>query len=85
MARYAVEFRRSADKDLRRLAPTVQRRVLLAAETLASNPRPSGCRKLQGSENAFRIRVGDYRIIYLWMTWLIVAIERVRHRREVYR
>lgn len=86
MARYAVEFRRSADKDLRRLAPTVQRRVLRAAETLANNPRPNGCRKLQGSENAFRIRVGDYRIIYtVDDVVLIVAIERVRHRREVYR
>jgi mRNA interferase RelE/StbE len=86
MARYAVEFRRSADKDLRRLAPTVQRRVLRAAATLASNPLPSGCRKLQGSQNAFRIRVGDYRVIYtVDDTVLIVAIERVRHRREVYR
>ena len=86
MARYAVEFRRSADKDLRRLEPAVQRRVLRAAETLASNPRPNGCRKLQGRENAFRIRVGDYRVIYtVDDVVLIVAIERVRHRREVYR
>lgn len=86
MARYTVEFRRSAEKDLRRLEPAVQRRVLRAAETLADNPRPNGCRKLQGSENAFRIRVGDYRVIYtVDDAVLIVAIERVRHRREVYR
>ncbi len=83
MARYAVEFRRSADKDLRRLDP--QGRVLRATENLAMNPRPSGCRKLQGSENAFRIRLGDYRIVYtVDDEVLIVAIERVRHRREVY-
>lgn len=86
MARYAVEFRRSAEKDLRRLEPAIQRRVLRAAETLANNPRPFGCRKLHGSENAFRIRTGDYRVIYtVDDTVLIVAIERVRHRREVYR
>jgi mRNA interferase RelE/StbE len=60
--------------------------VLRAAEMLANNPRPDGCRKLQGSENSFRIRVGDYRVIYtLDDAVLIVAIERVRHRREVYR
>lgn len=85
MARYAVEFRRSADKDLRRLDSATQRRVVRATENLAI-PRPSGCRKLQGSEAAFRIRVGDYRIIYtVDDTVLIVAIERVRHRREAYR
>jgi len=60
--------------------------VLRAAETLASNPRPDGCRKLQGSENALRIRIGDYRIVYtVDDVILIVAIERVQHRREVYR
>ena len=86
MARYAVEFRRSALKDLRRLEPPVQRRVLRAAESLWTNPRPEGCRKMQGSRNAFRIRVGDYRLIYtVDDDVLIVAVERVRHRREVYR
>ncbi|MGZ5477455.1 MAG: type II toxin-antitoxin system RelE family toxin [Thermoanaerobaculia bacterium] len=86
MARYAVEFRRSAEKDLRRLDPTTQRRVLRATDDLENDPRPPGCRKLQGSENAYRIRVGDYRVVYtVDDTVLIVAIERVRHRREVYR
>jgi mRNA interferase RelE/StbE len=86
MARYAVEFRRSAQKDLGRLHPTVQRRVLRAAEGLAIDPRPRGCRKLHGSDDAFRIRVGDYRVVYtVDDAVLIVAIERVRHRGEVYR
>jgi len=45
-----------------------------------------GCRKLYGSENAYRIRIGDYRVIYtVDDEVLVVAIERVRHRREVYR
>ncbi|MDQ6911898.1 MAG: type II toxin-antitoxin system RelE/ParE family toxin [Verrucomicrobiota bacterium] len=86
MARYVVEFRRAAEKDLRRLDPVVQRRVLRAVDNLATDPRPSGCRKLQGSDNAYRVRLGDYRIVYtVDDAVLIVAIERVRHRREVYR
>ena len=86
MARYAVEFRRSAKKDLERLDSLVQRRVLRATEGLAIDPRPPGCRKLHGSDNAFRIRVGDYRVVYtVDDAVLIVAIERVRHRGEVYR
>jgi len=86
MALYAVSFRRSAEKDLRRLDAASQQRVLRAANSLARNPRPSGCRKLHGSDNAFRIRVGDYRIVYtVDDEVLVVAIERVRHRREVYR
>ena len=86
MARYVVEFRRGAEKDLRRLDAVVQKRVLRAADNLATDPRPSGCRKLQGSDNAYRVRLGDYRIVYtIDDAVLIVAIERVRHRGEVYR
>jgi mRNA interferase RelE/StbE len=88
MALYAVRFRRSAEKDLQRLDETVQGRVLEAAEGLATNPRPFGFRKLQGRrrDDAFRIRVGDYRIVYTVDDGAkAVTIERVRHRREVYR
>lgn len=86
MALYAVSFRRSAEKDLRRLDDATQRRVLRATGSLAREPRPAGCRKLHGSDNGFRIRVGDYRIVYtVDDEVLVVAIERVRHRREVYR
>jgi mRNA interferase RelE/StbE len=86
MALYAVSFRRSAEKDLRRLDAAMQRRVLRATSRLAGEPRPAGCRRLHGSENGFRIRVGDYRIVYtVDDEVLVVAIERVRHRREVYR
>ena len=86
MPEYAVSFRRSADKDLQKLDIKLQRRVLRAVEPLAQNPRPDGCRKLQGSDDAYRIRVGDYRVIYtVDDEVLIVAVERVRHRRDVYR
>jgi len=86
MPEYVVSFRRSAEKDLRRLDRTVQRRVLQAIDGLAQIPRPDGCRKLVGTEDAFRIRVGDYRVIYtVDDAVFIVAIENIRHRREAYR
>jgi mRNA interferase RelE/StbE len=76
MALYAVSFRRSAEKDLRQLNSASQQRVLRAANSLARNPRPSGCRKLHGSDSAFRIHVGDYRIVYtVDDEVLVVAIE----------
>lgn len=71
---------------MRKLASSIQDRVIEAVEKLAKAPRPSGCKKLAGSEDTYRIRVGDYRVIYtVDDVILIVAIERVRHRREVYR
>jgi mRNA interferase RelE/StbE len=86
MALYAVSFRRSAEKDLRKLDDAVQRRVLRVVDGLASEPRPPGCRKLQGGEHAFRIRFGDYRVIYTVDDGVkMVTVERIRHRREVYR
>ena len=57
-----------------------------AIQALAQNPRPPGCRKLAGSQHDWRIRVGDYRVIYeIADTIRIVCINRVRPRREVYR
>ena len=86
MALYTVSFRRSAEKDLRKLDAAVQRRVLHAVEGLARERHPLGCRKMQGGEDAFRIRLGDYRVIYTVDDGVkIVAVERIRHRREVYR
>ena len=61
-------------------------RVITAIQALATNPRPSGCRKLAGSQHDWRIRVGDYRVIYeIGDAIRIVRVNRVRHRREVYR
>jgi mRNA interferase RelE/StbE len=86
MAEYGVNFRRSADKDLRRLDAATERRVVRVIEELARQPRPAGCRKLVGSENAFRIRIGDYRVIYTVEDAVReIVIESVRHRREAYR
>jgi mRNA interferase RelE/StbE len=60
--------------------------MIASIRMLATNPRPPSCRKLAGSKNDWRIRVGDYRVIYeIGDDIRIVRINRVRHRREVYR
>ena len=61
---YRVCLERSAERGLGRLSSEVHDRVIRAIQGLASNPRPPGCRKLTGSRNDRRIRVGDYRVIY---------------------
>jgi len=61
-------------------------RILAAVEQLAEEPFPHGSQKLTGSEHVFRIRVGDYRVVYEVLTAArVVEIQRVRHRNEVYR
>ena len=86
MASYKIEFSRSAERDLRRLDRKVLHRVLAAIDGLADNPRPPGVKKLAGSEHTYRVRVGDYRVIYgLEDRALVVLVVRIRHRGEVYR
>ena len=86
VAMYRVLLERSAEKDLTRLSSEIHDRVIAAIQALATNPRQPGCRKLAGSKNDWRIRVGDYRVIYEIADAIrIVRINRVRHRREVYR
>ena len=86
MSLYLVLLERAAEKDLARMAPEIHDRVITAIQALAKNPRPPGCRKLTGSKHDWRIRVGDYRVIYKIADEIrIVRVNRVRHRREVYR
>lgn len=86
MPPYEVSFRRSAEKDMSKLDAKLRSSVLRAVEPLAEDPRPDGCRKLHGSDDAYRLRAGDYRVLYtVDDSVLIVAVERVRHRRDVYR
>jgi mRNA interferase RelE/StbE len=83
---YRVLLERAAEKDLSRLSAQIHDRVIAALQALARNPRPPGCRKLAGSKNDWRIRVGDYRVVYEIADEIrIVRVNRVRHRREVYR
>lgn len=83
---YQVLLERSAERDLRRLSAEVHDRVIEAIRELSNDPRPPGCRKLAGTKDDWRIRVGDYRIVYeIADAVRIVRVHRVRHRRDVYR
>ncbi len=84
--RYEVVLSPKAEKQLDELPTTLQRRITEAVEGLESNPRPHGVKKLAGAENLWRIRVGDYRIVYsIEDDRLIVLVVKIGHRREIYR
>ena len=83
---YEVYLERSAENDLKRLPTSTFDRIVYQIKTLAENPRPSGCRKITGSKNDWRIRIGDYRVLYeVNDRAKAVRVMRVRHRREAYR
>ena len=86
MASYSVRLKRSAEKDLYRIDKSRVPSIIAASERLEEDPRPVGCRKLVGSDTSYRIRVGDYRVVYLIEDAVcVVEVERVRHRKDVYR
>ena len=85
MAIYELRFKASVTKDLRGLPKNDISRILAKAESLREDPRPPGSEKLSGDEK-YRIRQGDYRILYeIHDHVLVVMVVRVGHRREVYR
>ena len=86
LQRYEVYLERAAEKDLKRLSVKNFQRIISRIKALSQNPRPAGCRSLFGSKNDWRIRVGDYRIIYeIGDEEKAVRVMRLRHRRESYR
>ena len=83
--RYSVELKQSARKELERLPNAIIARIIVKLESLEENPRPAGCKKLKGGDDEYRIRVGEYRIVYVIDDRkVIVTITRIRHRRDVY-
>ena len=86
MASFNIQWRSSTKKDLRSLPKQEVARILAAVEQLAEEPFPHGSQKLAGSEHTFRIRVSDYRVVYEVLTAArVVEVQRVRHRKDVYR
>jgi mRNA interferase RelE/StbE len=82
---YRVEFTTAAARQVKKLPRPARDRVLAAIEGLADDPRPHSARKLVGEETAWRIRVGDYRVIYDVLDGAVtVTVTRAAHRREVY-
>lgn len=85
MTQYEIIFARSARKELQALPLTIAERILGKVDLLASNPRPSGCKKLRGHSNLQRIRIGEYRVIYsIDDNERIIDVSVVRHRSGAY-
>jgi mRNA interferase RelE/StbE len=83
---YRVRTSPDADKQLAKLDGSVRIRVAQRIDQLAENPRPQGCKKLKGDDNLWRVRAGDYRIVFsIHDDLLLVLVIRIAHRREVYR
>jgi mRNA interferase RelE/StbE len=83
---HTISYVPSAAKAIRKLDKPTARRLLDAIGALARDPHPPGCIQLKGGDGEFRIRVGDYRVVYdVQDDELVVLVLRVGHRREVYR
>jgi mRNA interferase RelE/StbE len=85
VARYHLEIKKSAQKELDALDDALFDRVDRKILSLAENPRPSGCKKLRGFRDQWRLRMGEWRVVYIIDDAIKrVIITRVQHRREVY-
>jgi len=85
MAKYSLEIKPSAARELDALANEIFARIDRKIRPLGDNPRPVGCRKLKGYKDTWRIRIGDWRVVYIINDAAkLVSITHVAHRREVY-
>lgn len=83
---YRIDFSAAAVRQLRKLDGRARRRVQAAVELLAQEPRPAGAKKLVGGNGEWRVRTGNYRIVYeIDDGVLVVLVLAIGHRREIYR
>jgi mRNA interferase RelE/StbE len=83
---YEVRLKPSAERKLRKLPRDAQQRIARRLDGFAAEPRPSGCERLSGLDDLYRVRVGDYRIVYeIEDDILVVLVITIGHRRDVYR
>jgi len=83
---YTILLAPPAERQLKAFTPSVQKRLVRRLKTLRENPRPQGVKKLAGEDNLYRIREGDYRIIYtIDEKELIVLVVKIGDRKEIYR
>ena len=83
---YRVVFSRKAKRQFLDLPAIVKKRLAPRIDSLARNPRPRGAKRLSGTENFYRIRVGDYRILYaIEYHELVVLVVKLGHRKDMYR
>lgn len=86
MANYKIEISSAAEKSLRKIAKKDLVKIIDAIQILKINPFPEGCRKLAGEEGIYRIRQGNYRIIYeIEGKKLLILVLKIGHRKDIYR
>lgn len=85
MAKYKLELTRTAQKNLKKLDTQTLNKLLPKIESLKDNPFPSGAKKLV-SADGYRIRVGDYRVVYdIFEDLILVKILKIGHRKDIYK
>jgi len=83
---YSIRWKHSARKELKKLSKPIILKIIAVIEELSKEPLPKQCRKIIGTEHTYRIRIGDYRIIYsLESKQLLIEIIRVGHRKNIYK
>ncbi len=83
---YKVEILKDALKQLKKIPSELRERIQVKIDDLATLPRPDGVKKLKGKENAYRIKVSDYRVIYdIFDNVLLVSVVEVKHRSKAYK
>lgn len=86
MALYKIRWKVAAGKELSKLNNNIILKIIDAVEKLSENPLPKGARKLKGTQHTYRIRVGNYRVIYsLIHEVLVVEVIRAGHRKDIYK
>ena len=86
MTSYRVRWKKSAQKELKKLNKDIILKILELVSNFSEDPYPYGCRKLRGSQHTYRFRIGDYRVVYdVQSDILTIEIIRVGHRKEIYR
>lgn len=86
MDTYQIDWKSSALRELKKLDRQIVPTIVSAVGALSANPFPSGVKKLHGGESTYRIRVGNYRVVYeVFSNRLVIEISRVRHRKDVYK
>jgi len=85
MGNYRIRIKKSAGKELERIDPLFRRRIIERIQKLSEDPRPKGSKRLSGDDK-YRIRQGDYRILYqIFDDTITVIVVRIAHRRDAYR
>ncbi len=83
---YKIEIKKSVQKDVKKLPEIEIRKITSSILKLKDNPFPVNCKKIQPSESLYRIRVGDYRVIYeVLAKEKKIMVHYIRHRKDVYR